>query len=212
MRHEGLFFRDTFRPHLRFPDAPCRAWFAGPAWLSVLTVETGVGPAAVAHALDWLLAGPAWRGVPYRPKVLVFAGFAGALDPALRVGDVFLADEVVDGAGRHWPTTWPGVVSESRWEPPLHRGRLLATPQMVATPDAKARLAESHQARAVDMESAVFAERCTAPVSRSAASAPSRTTRPRPSRRPWWICSSPAGSRRCGCCRPSSAGRRWCRS
>jgi adenosylhomocysteine nucleosidase len=115
----------------------------------------------VARALDWLLAAPAWRGVPYRPKALIFAGFAGALDPALRVGDVLLADEVVDGAGGRWPTTWPGVLPESHWEPPLHRGRLLSTPQLIATPDEKAHLAKTHQAWAVDMESAVFAERCT---------------------------------------------------
>jgi adenosylhomocysteine nucleosidase len=96
------------------------------------------------------------NGVPYEPRWLVFAGFAGALTEALHIGDIALADEVADSRGRSWPTTLP--VGESLSP---HRGRLLTVDELTATPDDKRRLAERHRAIAVDMESAVFAERCT---------------------------------------------------
>ena len=161
LRRESAAFRREFRPQQAFPGAPCWAHFCGPAWLSVLVVETGVGQANVAHALDWLLTKPKFDGVPYEPKALIFAGYAGALTADLHVGDIVLADEIVDTHGKRWQPTWPTSLPEGPWTPPLHRGRLLTVDELTATPADKRRLAEQHQACAVDMESAVFAERCT---------------------------------------------------
>ena len=45
LRRESHAFRQEFRPHQRFLGAPCRAWFCGPAWLTVLVLETGIGRA-----------------------------------------------------------------------------------------------------------------------------------------------------------------------
>src|SRR5438874_8175661 len=134
MSRESAAFRREFRPQQRFPGAPCRATFCGPAWLSVLVVETGMGRARTESALDWLLGWPQLDGVAYRPRVVLSAGFAGALQPGYRVGDVLLATEVADAGGGRWPTTWPDDLPEGRWEPPLHRGRLLTVPHMVAGP------------------------------------------------------------------------------
>lgn len=161
LRRESAPFRREFRPQQAFPGAPCWARFCGPAWLSVLVIETGVGQANVGRALDWLLAGPKFDGVPYVPKLLLFAGFAGALTDGLHVGDIVLADEVMDEHGGRWPTTWPETLPEGRWTPPLQRGRILTVDRLIATPEDKLRLGESHQAVAVEMESAVFAARCT---------------------------------------------------
>src|ERR1022692_1919355 len=66
-RERGPFCRE-FRPNQAFDGAPCWAHFCGPAWLSVLVVETGVGPANVARVLDWLLAAPKFGAVPYEPS------------------------------------------------------------------------------------------------------------------------------------------------
>lgn len=158
LRRESAPFRRAFRPQQAFPGSPCWAQFCGPASRSVLVVETGVGQAKVANALDWLLAKPKFDGVPYEPRLLVFAGFAGALTDELHIGDVVLADEVVDLHGQSWRTTWPGPVSGTV---PLRRGRSLTVDELTATPEDKRRLAGQHQALAVEMESAVFAARCT---------------------------------------------------
>ena len=160
LRRESAPFLREFRPQQEFTDSPCWASFCGPAWLSMLVAETGVGQPRVAHVLDWLLARPKFEGVPYEPSIIVFAGFAGALTDTLHVGDIVLADEVVDEHGHSWRTTWPSEL-EGDWTPPLHRGRLLTVDKMAAMPDDKRRLGDQHRAIAVEMESAIFAARCT---------------------------------------------------
>ncbi len=154
-------FRREFRPQQTFPGAPCRARFCGPAWLSVLVVETGMGTAHTERALDWLLGRPLLGNVAYRPKVVVSAGFAGALRKPLLVGDVLLATEVADMEGNVWPATWPAELPEGPWDPPLRRGRLLTVARAVAEPQAKRELGERHGAAAVDMETAVVARACS---------------------------------------------------
>jgi adenosylhomocysteine nucleosidase len=158
-RERGPFCGE-FRPSQAFTDAPCWARFCGPAWLSVLVVETGVGPANVTRVLDWLLATPKFGAVPYEPSLLIFAGFAGALTDRLKIGDIVLADEIVDLHGHRWSTTWPPESLDGDWTPPLHRGRFVSVDQLSGSAQEKRRLGEQHQALAVEMESAVFAERC----------------------------------------------------
>jgi adenosylhomocysteine nucleosidase len=159
-RERGPFCAE-FRPNQVFAGAPCWASFCGPAWLSVLAVETGIGPANVALALDWLLSKPKFNGVPYEPSLLIFAGFAGALSNSLHVGDIVLADEIVDLHGNRWPCSWPTELPAGAWNPPLHRGRIVSVDQLLGSVEDKRRLGAEHQSIAVEMESAVFAERCT---------------------------------------------------
>ena len=161
LRRESGPFRREFRPQQPFPGAPCWARFCGPAWLSVLVVETGIGQANVARALDWLLARPTFDNVPYLPKMIVFAGFAGALTDALHVGDVILAEEIRDTHGNRWRTTWPDPRPEGRWTPTLSSGCLLTMDNLITTVEEKGRLGRQYGANAVEMESAVFAARCT---------------------------------------------------
>ncbi len=121
----------------------------------MLIVETGIGQANVARALDWLLAKPRIGNVAYVPRSLVFAGYAGALIDSLRVGDIVYAEEIVDRHGGRWPSTFGA-------EGPWQRGRVLTIEHLSATPAEKRVLAAEHQAIAVEMESAIFAARCTA--------------------------------------------------
>jgi adenosylhomocysteine nucleosidase len=160
LRRESQAFRKEFPSHQPFPGAPCWAWFCGPSWLPVLVLETGMGRARTEAALHWLLGWPALDGVPYRPKVVLSAGFAGALRAKQQVGDVILATEVADLEGRRWPTSWPGELT-GEWRPPLHRGRLLTVSGLVTRPEEKRRLGEQTEALAVDMESAVVAQLCS---------------------------------------------------
>jgi adenosylhomocysteine nucleosidase len=157
---ESQAFRREFPSTQRFPGAPCKAHFCGPSWLSILVLETGVGAARTERALKWLLDKPRLGVVPYRPQLVISAGFAGSLHPERRVGDVVFADEIADTAGNRWATTWPEHLPEGEWRPPLHRGRLLTTDVIVATPAEKQAAADKHGAVAVDMESAVVARWC----------------------------------------------------
>ena len=58
-------------------------------------------------ALSWLLSGPPVDGVPYRPSLVLSAGFSGAVVAGLNVGDLILASEVCDADGVCRPATWP---------------------------------------------------------------------------------------------------------
>jgi adenosylhomocysteine nucleosidase len=157
---ESSGFRREFRPQQRFPGAPCPAWFCGPPWLTVLVLETGVGAARTRTALEWVLDRPLLGNVPYQPKVVLSAGFAGALQEGYKVGDVLLATEVADEAGNVWPTPWPGELPPGEWRPSLHRGRLLTAAHLVGAPEQKQALARQSKALAVDMESAAAACLC----------------------------------------------------
>jgi adenosylhomocysteine nucleosidase len=78
------------------------------------------------------------------PEILISAGLAGALTPALKVGDILRAREVVDEAtGEHWVTIGGEAV--------------LVTALRVAGVQRKRSLASSYSASAVDMEGAAVA-------------------------------------------------------
>jgi adenosylhomocysteine nucleosidase len=160
LRREAAGFLDEFEPQQTFPGGPCRAYFAGPSWLTVLVLETGVGAKAVEAALEWALAEPVFGNLPYRPRLVLSAGFGGALAPNLRVGDLVLADEIITPEGHEWPAPWPGELPPGPWEPPLTRGRLVTVSEIVSDPARKRELGDQHRALAADMESAVVARLC----------------------------------------------------
>ncbi len=97
----------------------------------------GIGVEAARRAAEAVIA-------LYAPAVVYSAGFAGALDPALRVADVVRPQRVIDvGDG--------SSVS-------LNRGEgTLVTFGSVASAAQKAKLRESYGAQAVDMEAAAVA-------------------------------------------------------
>jgi adenosylhomocysteine nucleosidase len=159
LRRESAPFLRLFPVQQRFPGAPCRARFCGPSWLSVLVLETGVGPECARRAVDWVLGTPVLDNVRYRPKVVVSAGFCGALQAGYQVGDVVLANEVV-ADGKCWPVPWPGELAAGEWQPPLHHDRLVCVPRLVGDVADKRALAAEHGAGIVDMESAIVAEAC----------------------------------------------------
>jgi adenosylhomocysteine nucleosidase len=86
------------------------------------------------------------------PRLVIAAGFSGALQPGLGVADVVWPAEVVDAGCRVWPST------------PLARQsnvRLLTATALVATRQEKLDLGRRFQAAIVDMESAAVAEVCS---------------------------------------------------
>jgi adenosylhomocysteine nucleosidase len=97
----------------------------------------GIGAEAARRAAEAVIA-------IYAPRIVYSAGFAGALDPALKVGDVVRPRRVVNAGDG-------SSVSLDQGE------GILVSFGSVASPDQKASLRESFGAQAVDMEGAAVA-------------------------------------------------------
>lgn len=117
---------------------------------AVRILVTGVGSTRTRAVLEKLFS------EPLPPSIIIAAGFCGALQADLQVGDVVIASEVVDQSGRSWATN----SQLSRAGQP--KRRLLTVNHLIANASEKKRLRELHRADAVDMESAVIAEICAA--------------------------------------------------
>jgi adenosylhomocysteine nucleosidase len=126
----------------------------------VAIVVSGVGRRLARRGAELLLAG-------HRPRWVVSAGFAGALDPSLQRNDVFLASELIDLDGGLWTVdvniqeSTSATDGSKRGPYEMKSGRLLTVDSIVRTMDRKADLAREHQARAVDMESSAVAAFCS---------------------------------------------------
>jgi adenosylhomocysteine nucleosidase len=119
----------------------------------LVLVRSGAGRAAAAKATAALLNG-------HQPALVISAGFAGGLDPALARGDILLAEELVDTAGNVLPVELP---LERGWfssQQGLHLGRLLTADRIVRLPEEKRALGRKHQALAIDMETFAVAQAC----------------------------------------------------
>ncbi|WP_240911503.1 phosphorylase family protein [Paludisphaera soli] len=105
-------------------------------------LASGVGAASARRGVEHLLAG-------HRPQVIVSAGFAGALDPALNRNDLIAPRSLIDGSGEVVEIAAglvgpvPGIRSV---------GRLLLVDHVVTSAAEKARLRNEHQADLIDME------------------------------------------------------------
>jgi len=80
----------------------------------------------------------------YQPELVQSVGFAGALDPALKVGEIFSPSRVIDARDGSSVETGCG------------RG-VLVSAATIAGAEQKVKLAESYGAQAVDMEAAAVA-------------------------------------------------------
>ena len=97
----------------------------------------GIGADAARRAAEAVI-------VLYAPGVVYSAGYAGALDPRLKVGEVMRAGRVVNAGDGSSAQVAGGD------------GVLVSYP-VVASPAQKVKLRESYQAQAVDMEAAAVA-------------------------------------------------------
>jgi 4-hydroxy-3-methylbut-2-en-1-yl diphosphate reductase len=106
------------------------------------------------RGLDVRRTGMGTRGVEVRGgDVVAVAGFCGAADPALRAGDVVLADEVRSGSGAK-PCRASGLLASGleRRGLTVHVGPVFSAGHVLG-PAERARLREEDGVLAVDMES-----------------------------------------------------------
>ena len=122
----------------------------------VAVLVGGMGRVAAGRAAGLLLDG-------HRPRWIVSAGFAGALDPALKRNDAVLPFEVIDPDGLRYsvgvsvPAEEPGATGRG-----LKSGRLLTVDAIVRTAAEKAELRARHGADLVDMETSAVVSLCSA--------------------------------------------------
>jgi adenosylhomocysteine nucleosidase len=115
---------------------------------SVAVFHTGVGEKSCRARIEKFLR-------PQQFKYLISAGFAGALDPELRVGDLFLSENFSS----------PELLGSSRLEIAdgrLFMGKLATVPAVIDSKSERERLAAESGAAAVDMETEFIAAACAA--------------------------------------------------
>lgn len=110
-------------------------------------IKSGFGPENAATAARALAAEGA--------TALMSFGFAGGLDPALKVADLILAELVLDGGGATvFPDpAWQAVTAHNFAELNVIPVTVYSDRVVIATPEDKARLHGETGASAVDMES-----------------------------------------------------------
>lgn len=106
----------------------------------------GIGPASAASRFAPLLA--------ETPRLVICAGFAGALDPRLKAGDLVLADNFSTPALLDRARRFSGATT--------FIGPLVTVTAPAETVEAKSALARESGALALDMETAPIAEACRA--------------------------------------------------
>ena len=105
-------------------------------------IVSGVGLAAASRGAERLIDG-------HRPRVLVSAGFAGALDPSLNRNDLAIPRSVVNAEGETIAidAEWANAVSAIR-----RVERLLLVDRVITAASEKGRLRDERQADLIDME------------------------------------------------------------
>ena len=76
LHREARSFLQLFPPQQRFPKALCWARFCGPAWLSVLALQTGVGPRQLSRPPSGFLENRFWAMFLIGPRSFCRQDFA----------------------------------------------------------------------------------------------------------------------------------------
>jgi adenosylhomocysteine nucleosidase len=118
--------------------------------IRIVVVESGTGQARARRATHALLDA-------HSPKWILSCGFAGSLVPSIRVGDVVVADSIVNDQGQIL-TIDVGFPADPNQG--IHIGRLLTQDAITRLVSEKQLLASRHSAIAVDMESLAVAQVC----------------------------------------------------
>src|SRR4029453_16874248 len=124
---------------------------------AVEVLHTGVGENVCRQRMAKFLSatGRIRRGEHDQPfDYLISAGFAGALNDRLQVGDLLLA--------RNFSTLWSAENRSSLSSLPIHIADLLTVPALINSAEDRNKLALTSGAMAVDMETEFIARACAA--------------------------------------------------
>jgi adenosylhomocysteine nucleosidase len=110
----------------------------------------GTGRPAARRAVELLITG-------HRPRWIISAGFAGALNPALARNDLILPGEVIDAEGGRYRVDHPPALAAGIRH---GTGRLLTLDEIVLYSGRKQELWTTYAADLVDMETSAVAAFC----------------------------------------------------
>ncbi|MBL6705764.1 MAG: 5'-methylthioadenosine nucleosidase [Planctomycetaceae bacterium] len=116
--------------------------------IRIVVAESGMGYARARKATQAMIDAHA-------PKWILSSGFAGALLPTMKLGEIVMANEIVDQHGQQISINLTLASDEANG---LYVGRILTADEMVRTVEEKKQLHEKHEAIAVDMESLAVAQ------------------------------------------------------
>jgi len=131
-------------------------WQGEPLWL----VVTGVGPASIRKTVSPLVQSGRFCGI-------LSIGYAGALKPSYRVGDIVIPEEVrflppLSGQSHQPDPDLFRAVTETAqrkgWS--VHTQPMLTSERVISSSEEKISLGKTHLAGSVEMESSVLAEMC----------------------------------------------------
>ena len=137
-------------------------WVGSWEEVSIVLVRTGMGKDCALSALKEVLS----RTVP---ALVLSIGYAGGLDLRLKVGDLVIADKILEiDQDATFPKSYP-VNSQgldlfdrlsSQKKIMVYRGTLITVNQVISDSSAKQELGSSHKALAVDMETSSLIGHC----------------------------------------------------
>ncbi len=116
----------------------------------VALIVGGMGRVSARNATELLIAG-------HHPRVIVSAGFGGALDPSLKRNDLVFFSEIRDQEGQTFVAELPACLPDSTR---IKTGRLLTVDAIVRTAAEKAELRARFDADVTDMETSAVASVC----------------------------------------------------
>ena len=162
LREEINLIRKLMIVKERLKAGHADVWVGSWEGVSIVLVRTGMGKDCALSALKEVLS----RTVP----VLVLSiGYAGGLDLKLKVGDLVVADKVleIDQAATfsksylvnpQQPDLFEGLTSQKKIR--VYRGTLLTANQVISDSSSKQELGFSHKALVVDMETSPLIGHC----------------------------------------------------
>lgn len=118
--------------------------------IRIAVVHGGMGFAKARRATQALIDA-------HSPRWVLSAGFAGALRPEMKVGDVVMANSIVDTHGQEMTVEIEMAADPQKG---LHVGRIVTADDIVRLVKEKQALGEKYDAIAVDMESLAVAQVC----------------------------------------------------
>ena len=126
------------------------AWIVPREPSDCLLITTGIGAERAEERTRAIIR-------QHRPRRAIVCGFGGALDPALRSGDVVLASEVIDVATHevfHPSRELVAIALEALRSSETRRGTLAVAPTIAPDSESKRTIAQETSAACVDLESA----------------------------------------------------------
>ena len=163
LREEINLIRGQMTVDEQFKVGRADAWSGNWEGVRIILVRTGIGKDCALSALEKVLSRA-------NPSLILSIGYAGGLDPKLKVGDVILADHVLEiktgltNVGSY-PIDLKRLKSLEGLACPkkivVHRGILITVNQVVDKSSAKQELGSRYNALAVDMETAPLVAHAT---------------------------------------------------